>query len=124
MRQALHDGGLLCSSPVSDARFLVIHSPGDMPAIDGSPMVRGVRQPCSAVVRPTSDCDLYAARRYVDAISGLRLLCMRPGRGSLSFQGRPLTQETLPTRRLVAAGRRFEPAAGVTEAHGMKPVTG
>jgi hypothetical protein len=52
MRQALHDGGLLCS-PVSDARFLVIHSPGvdDMPAIDGSPMVRGVRQALSRYLK-------------------------------------------------------------------------
>jgi hypothetical protein len=83
----------LCSS-VSEARFVVIETFGvDMPSIDDVAMFRGTRQPCSTVAHPASDSDLRAGRRYVDAISGLRLLCIRPGRGSLTYQGRPLIPE-------------------------------
>jgi hypothetical protein len=85
-------GDVLCST-VSDARFLVT-DPGaavGMPTIKGVPLVRGTRQPCSNAVHSTGDYELEGGRRYVDAVSGLTVLCIRPGQGSVGYQGRRLS---------------------------------
>lgn len=85
-------GDVLCST-VSDARFLVT-DPGaavGMPTINGVRLVQGTGQPCSNAVHSTGDYELEGGRRYVDRVTGLTVLCIRPGQGSLLYQGRRLS---------------------------------
>jgi hypothetical protein len=99
---------VLCSS-VSDVRLLLIEvgAAESMPAVDGVVMVRGTPLPCSIADRSTADGELRAGRRYVDVVSGLTLLCIRPGRGVLCYQGRRL--------RLERSVRREWPSAAATQ---------
>jgi hypothetical protein len=94
-------------SAVSDARFLVTDAgaAAAMPSIDEVPLVLGRREPCSKAVRFTRDDDLSGGQRYVDAVTGLTLLCIWPGRGSLGYQGRRLSPAS-PRKRRVAAPTR------------------
>lgn len=94
-------------SAVSDARFLVT-DPGTaaaMPSIDEVPLIRGRREPCSKAVHFDREDDLRGGRRYVDAVTGLTVLCIWPGRGSLGYQGRRLSPAS-PRKRRVAAPTR------------------
>jgi hypothetical protein len=85
-------GDVLCSS-VSDARFLVIDPAGALriPSLNGVELFHGKPQPCSMVARFAAGCELQGGRRYADPISGFTLMCIWPGRGSLHYEGRPLT---------------------------------
>jgi hypothetical protein len=94
-------------SPVSDARFLVT-DPGAaaaMPSVDDVPLILGTREPCSKAVHFIQDDGLQGGQRYVDAVTGLTLLCIWPGRGSLGYQGRRLSPAS-PRKRRVAAPTR------------------
>jgi hypothetical protein len=105
MNERPSTGEVLCS-PESEARFLVV-DPGaavNMPSIGELPLVPGARLPCSSNTHARVDRGLYGGRRYVDVVSGLRLLCIRPGRGPLCLEGRVLILE--PERR-----NRVQPAA-------------
>jgi hypothetical protein len=106
--ERLNFGDVLCSA-VSKARFLVIETfdAVGMPSVDGVATCRGERQPCSSAASSISESGLRGGWHYVDAVSGLRLLCIQPGRGVLSYDGRLLT----PLR--VLSGR---PLAAVTSA--------
>ena len=83
-------GDVLCSSD-SQARFLVIEvgSATGMPKLGGRRLSRGKPLPCSAV-EAVSGAELQVGRRYADPVTGLTLLCIAPGRGALSFEGRTL----------------------------------
>jgi len=86
-------GDVLCAS-VSDARFLII-DPGTavrMPSLDGVPLDRGKPQPCSRPPLPADDCHLLGGQQYVDRVTGLTLLCVWPGRGSLTCEGRRMAE--------------------------------
>lgn len=97
-------GEVLCSS-VSDARFLVIErgTAEGMPSISDVVMFCGTRQPCSTLGDPDVDCELRGGLCYVDVVTGLTLLCIRPGRGPLCFEGRRLAPSGNGRRRLPAA---------------------
>jgi hypothetical protein len=101
-------GDVLCNS-VSDARFLVI-APGaaaSMPSLNGVALCRGNPQPCSKKLVPAAvDCDLQGGRRYVDKTTGLTLLCIWPGGGSLRHEGRPMVPDDGTGRKLTPAAAR------------------
>lgn len=78
---------------VSEARFVVIE-PGAavaMPSLNGVALLHGRPQPCSAVAQARPDCEVQGGQRYVDPVTGLTLLCVWPGSGSISYDGRTLT---------------------------------
>jgi hypothetical protein len=88
-------------SPAFDARLLVI-DPGTaagMPTIDDVPLVRGRPQPCSKAAGPSGLCQLQGGGRYIDVPTGLTLLCVWPGQGSLRYEGRPLVSNPDPQAR-------------------------
>jgi len=87
--------GEVLLSPTADARFLVIN-PGtamSLPTLSGVPLVRGRRRASSSATRSEVDWQLKGGRRYVDVVSGLRLLCIWPGQGWLQCEGRGLIME-------------------------------
>jgi hypothetical protein len=94
MNQRLCFGDVLCNS-VSDARFLVIDSGTAvrMPALDGIALLHGKPQPCSKLAHSAAECELQGGRRYVDPTTGLTLLCIWPGRGSLRYDGKQMTPD-------------------------------
>ena len=98
------------SSSASRARFLVIETgiADGMPSINGGVMMsRGKPQACSTAKGLEADGDLRGGERYVDVVTGLTLLCVRPGRGPLCYDGRRLSLESNRGVRLSVA------AAGV-----------
>jgi hypothetical protein len=106
MSDRLRTGDVLCSGS-SNARFLVLDggSAACMPRLDGAAMVRGKRQPCSEPVSSGDQCDLQGGRRYVDATTGLTLLCIQPGDGPLFYEDRPMIHQPISITTLMAAGR-------------------
>jgi hypothetical protein len=89
MRERPGAGDVLCSA-VSDARFLVV-DPGtavSMPCLDGMRLFRGKPHPCSMAACSAADCELQGGQCYVDPVTGLTLLCIWPGRGTLHYDGR------------------------------------
>jgi len=80
---------------------MVIAAGGNgVPSIDDVPMVRGVHQSCSTRAEPSDG--LRGGQRYLDTVSGLSLLCIRPGPGCLTFAGRtmiPATEASDPYRQ-------------------------
>jgi hypothetical protein len=107
MTEQLVRGDVL-RSPVSDARFLVIAAgrATGMPSLDGVPTVRGTLQPCGAAGDTHAGGELRGGRRYRDVVTGLTLLCIRPGAGSLRYEGRPLIPETNDRTRLPVPASR------------------
>jgi hypothetical protein len=88
---------VLCS-PTSEAQFLVI-DPGaanDMPSLNGAVMYPGRPQACSTAADGAAESELRGGQRYVDVVTDLTLLCIRPGSGQLRYQGRSLTPESSP----------------------------
>lgn len=92
MAKRLRPWDVLCS-PASEARFVVIEAgtAKAAPETGGAVMVRGKRQRCSIVEIPAADCDLLGGQRYADPVTGLVLLCVRPGRGPLCYEGRQMS---------------------------------
>ena len=48
----------------------------------------------SAVLVDGSDGGTLLGKRYTDEVSGIELLCVKPGAGSLAVDGRPLELKT------------------------------
>jgi hypothetical protein len=95
--------GEVLLSPVADSRFLVI-SPGtavSLPTMDGVPLLRGTRRASGPATQSEGEWQLKGGRRYVDSVTGLRLLCIWPGPGRLHVEGRALTMERDSRDRLV-----------------------
>ena len=65
-----------------------------MPVVNGRATSHGRRQPCSQVAEPAVGCDLQGGQRYTDRITGLKLLCIRPGQGPLYCEGRLMTLDS------------------------------
>ena len=89
--EQLQPGQILCS-PVTEARFLV-RDPGAanrMPTVNNHALVPGRPPPCSKEIGQVGHCDFRGGRHYLDPMTGLTLLCIWPGRGSLCYEGRPL----------------------------------
>jgi hypothetical protein len=104
--------GQVLRSSVSDA-VLLVTDPGravERPTIDGVPLIRGGRQPCSKAVHTSGESDLFGGRRYADAVTGLTLLCIRPGRGPVLYCGRQLT----PVSRSSRLGKRVTSSFAAT----------
>jgi len=74
-----------------------------LPTLSGVPLVRGRRRASSSATRSEVDWQLKGGRRYVDVVSGLRLLCIWPGQGWLQCEGRGLIMERDSRDRLVPA---------------------
>ena len=79
-------------SSVSDARFLVLDAgtAGGLPSIGGVELFPGEPGACSMARGPAVDDDLRGGQRYIDAVTGLTLLCIQSGHGPLCYQGRYL----------------------------------
>jgi hypothetical protein len=95
--------GDVLSSNLSEAQFVVLET-GDadrMASLDGEPLHRGRRPACSAPVS-AGPHDLCGGRRHLDPHTGLILLCVRPGRGHLNYDGRRLVEMTRTKPQLMA----------------------
>jgi hypothetical protein len=71
------------------------------PALGRKAMVPGRPMACGSIARrPRWFAGPVAGRRYVDLPTGLIVLCTRSGRGTLSYDGRPmLVVHTTPAPR-------------------------
>jgi hypothetical protein len=57
----------------------------------GAPMGPAGADPIDAVPDAANGPGLLLGKRYTDEVSGIELLCVKPGPGDLSADGRPLT---------------------------------
>jgi hypothetical protein len=53
----------------------------------------GGERPAGLALSPEHSAGSLLGKRYVDAESGLEALCSKPGAGSLSLDGRPLSMK-------------------------------
>ena len=83
--------GMRASSVVCDTEVMVIKGADVVLSCGGAPMVEGAAPSTGA---PVDGLDLGTelGKRYVHENSGLQVLCVRPGTGSLSVDGIPLGQ--------------------------------
>jgi hypothetical protein len=78
-------------SPVCDTEIIVVHAP-DAPIelrCGGHPMAVDAER--SGSPAPGADLGTVLGKRYVDDATGLEVLCVKPGTGGLSADGRQLT---------------------------------
>jgi hypothetical protein len=81
-------------SAVCDAQMVVVRPPNTVGTLQcgGAPVL-----PQADATAPSGDVDAAHAngvligKRYVDETSGIEVLGAKPGKGSLAFDGRPLT---------------------------------
>jgi hypothetical protein len=83
-------GGVL-RSVVSTASFVVVDGCEglEMPRVDGVPLEYGEPQRCGTSV-VGREFSLRGGYRYIDGVTGLTLLCVYPGTGTLEYQARQL----------------------------------
>lgn len=86
--------GAKLASAVCAGQVIVIKAP----SADGELASGGVRMTLagevavsSAVLDAAEPGQALAGKRYVDLETGLEVLCTKTGKGSLAFEGRPLT---------------------------------
>jgi hypothetical protein len=60
----------------------------------GVPIGPAGADPIDALPEAASGPGLLLGKRYVDEVSGIEVLCVKPGPGDLSADGRPLTVKT------------------------------
>jgi hypothetical protein len=80
-------------SAVCNAEFVVVRPPSSsgVPACGGEPLVPYAEdKPAGGPLSPDHAAGSVLGKRYLDAESGLAVLCSKPGAGSLSLDGRPL----------------------------------
>jgi hypothetical protein len=80
-------------SAVCDAELVVVR-PAKAPVsleCGGAPVVpHAGEKPAGAALSPDHSGGSAAGKRYVDADTGLEVLCSKAGAGSLSIDGRPI----------------------------------
>lgn len=79
--------GTRLKSAVCDTEVMVVRA-GGAPAVDcgGVPMAES-RPAARAALDPAFAAGTQMGKRYVDAAGTLELLCVKPGKGSLSLAG-------------------------------------
>lgn len=83
-------------SAVCDAEVVVVRPPSAPATLEcgGQPMIpHGTERPAGLVPAPDRSSGSQLGKRYLDAESGLEALCAKPGAGSLSLDGRPLSMK-------------------------------
>ena len=81
--------GTKLKSAVCDTEVMVIRSAAVVVECGGAPMVEE-RPAERGTIKPGFAQGTLIGKRYVDAAGSLELLCVKPGRGSLSIGGVPL----------------------------------
>ena len=79
-------------SQVCDAEVMVIKGVDVELACGGAPMVDARDGSVAGGVAPGHDAGTLLGKRYQDETSGLQVLCVKPGAGSLSIDGRILPE--------------------------------
>jgi len=83
-------------SAVCDTEVVLVRPPSAAASLEcgGQPMApHGAERPAGLAVSADHAGGSLMGKRYVDAESGLEALCTKPGAGSLSLDGRPLTMK-------------------------------
>jgi len=81
------------ASAVCDAEVVVVRPPksgGDLACGGHAVVAHGGAKPDVARLDTAQDPAPLVGKRYVDADSGLEVLCVKAGKGALSLDGRPL----------------------------------
>ena len=81
-------------SAVCSAEVIVVRATKDAAWLEcgGHPMTAAGAAPTpGGTLSPDFSGGVQVGKRYVDADSGVELLCTKAGQGSLSLNGRPLT---------------------------------
>jgi hypothetical protein len=78
--------GTKLKSAVCDTEVMVIRGSGVVVECGGAPMV-DERPAERGTINPAFAGGTLIGKRYVDAIGSLELLCVKPGKGSLSISG-------------------------------------
>ena len=81
-------------SAVCDTEVVVVKGPREpgVLACGGTAMLAmGAERPAGAAPDPQLSGGTQLGKRYADEMQGLELLCTKAGKGSLTFEGRPLT---------------------------------
>ncbi len=81
--------GTKLKSTVCDTEVMVIRGSGAVVECGGAPMVEE-RPAQRGTIGPNFAQGTQIGKRYVDAAGTLELLCVKPGKGSLSIGGAPL----------------------------------
>ena len=81
--------GTKLKSTVCDTEVMVIRGSGVVVECGGAPMAEE-RPPARGSLQAGWDKGTQIGKRYVDAAGTLELLCVKPGKGSLSISGAPL----------------------------------
>jgi len=84
--------GLRLKSAVCDTEAVVVKLPAQgLPTCGGAPMLAMAEdKPGDATPAPGHDGGSTLGKRYFDGDSGLEMLCVKTGAGSLGIDGRPL----------------------------------
>lgn len=83
-------------SAVCDTEVVLVRPPSAPGVLEcgGQPMVaHAAERPAGLALSPDHADGSAMGKRYVDADTGLEALCSKPGKGSLSLDGRPLTMK-------------------------------
>ncbi|MGZ6017199.1 MAG: hypothetical protein ACXWKO_00895 [Phenylobacterium sp.] len=83
-------------STVCDTEVVLVRPPSAAASLEcgGQPMVaHSAERPAGLSLSPDRAEGSLLGKRYVDAETGLEALCSKPGAGSLSLDGRPLTMK-------------------------------
>jgi hypothetical protein len=81
------------ASAVDDTEVVVVRPPNAAVTLEcgGAPMVAlGTPKPEGLTLSPDHAAGSAAGKRYFDEATGLEALCSKPGKGSLSIDGRPV----------------------------------
>jgi hypothetical protein len=78
--------GSKLKSTVCDTEVMVIRGSGVVVDCGGAPMVEE-RPAGRGTLNPGFATGTLIGKRYVDAVGSLELLCVKPGKGSLSVNG-------------------------------------
>lgn len=89
--------GTKLKSEVCATEAIVIRAPDDgrLPSCGGQPFRAAAETGAAGIPRleVAQEGAGLVGKRYVDAASGLELLCTKSGFGTLGFDGRPLTMK-------------------------------
>ena len=83
-------------SAVCDTEVVLVRPPSAPASLEcgGQPMLAHASQRVAdAAISPDHAAGSLLGKRYVDEEAGLEALCSKPGAGSLSLDGRPLTMK-------------------------------
>jgi hypothetical protein len=78
--------GTKLKSVVCDTEVMVIRGSGLVVECGGAPMAEE-RPAARGTINPAFEKGTHIGKRYVDAAGDLELLCVKPGKGSLSVAG-------------------------------------